>query len=106
MEITNVYISLRNEKKLKGFVNIILDDLFIVRGLKIICGMNGYFIAMPNRKRKDGNLIDIAHPIRSEFREKMEKIILDRYWRERERQSETISSYEGTEVLEEQYRDF
>ena len=103
MEITDVHVSLRNERKLKGFVNIIFDDLFIVRGLKIICGMNGYFIAMPNRKRKDGNLIDIAHPIRNEFREKMEKTILDRYWKERERLGDTISSYDGTEVLEDQY---
>ena len=100
MEITDVHVSLRNEKKLKGFVNIILDDLFIVRGLKIICGLNGYFIAMPNRKRKDGNLIDIAHPIRNEFREKMEKTILDSYWKERQRLSDAISSFNRTEVTE------
>jgi stage V sporulation protein G len=103
MEITDVHVSLRNEKKLKGFVNIILDDLFIIRGLKIICGLKGYFIAMPNRKRKDGNLIDIAHPIRNEFREKMEKTILDRYWKELERIGESISSYDGTEIFEDQF---
>ena len=100
MEITDVHVSLRNEKKLKGFVNIILDDLFIVRGLKIICGLKGYFIAMPNRKRKDGNLIDIAHPIRNEFREKMEKTILDSYWKKRERSGDAISAFDRTEVTE------
>ena len=102
MEITDVHISLRNEKKLKGFANIVLDDLFIVRGLKIICGIKGYFIAMPNRKRRDGSLIDIAHPIRIEFRQRMEKIILDKYWKERRRFGEDVS-VERTELAEDSF---
>ena len=80
MDITEVNISLRNEEKLKGFVNIVLDDLFLIRGLKIIQGTDKYFIAMPNRKQKNGTYIDIAHPIKNDFRLKMEKIILDNYW--------------------------
>jgi stage V sporulation protein G len=80
MEITEIKISLNNDEKLKGFVNIVLDDLFVVRGLKIIHGLKGYFIAMPSRKSKDGSFQDIAHPIRSSFRIQMEKKILDQYW--------------------------
>ena len=80
MNITEVNISLRNEGKLKGFANIVLDDLFLVRGLKIIRGMDKYFIAMPNRKQKNGDYIDIAHPISNDFRIKMENIILNKYW--------------------------
>lgn len=82
MKITEIKISLRNEGKLKGFANITLDDIFVVRGLKIIQGLKGYFIAMPNRRRKDGTFKDIAHPIRSDFREKMEKVILEKYFEE------------------------
>ncbi len=80
MNITEVNIILRNEGKLKGFANIVLEDLFLVRGLKIIRGMNKYFIAMPNRKQKNGHYIDIAHPIKHDFREKLEKTILNKYW--------------------------
>ncbi|MBN2030245.1 SpoVG family protein [bacterium] len=80
MNITEVNISLRNEGKLKGFANIVLEDLFLVRDLKIIRGMNKYFIAMPSRKQKNGDYIDIAHPIKHDFRIKMEKIILNKYW--------------------------
>ena len=82
MKITEIKISLRDEGKLKGFANITLDDIFVVRGLKIIQGLKGYFIAMPNRRRKDGTFKDIAHPIRSDFREKMEKVILEKYFEE------------------------
>ena len=82
MTITEVNISLRDEGKLKGFANIVLDDLFLIRGLKIIRGMHKYFIAMPNRKQKNGVYIDIAHPIKNDFRIQMEKVILDKYWEE------------------------
>ena len=81
MEITDVKISLRNEERLKGFANITFDDLFVVRGLKIIRGFKRYFIAMPSRRRKDGLFIDVAHPIKNEFRMQVEKVILDKYWK-------------------------
>lgn len=79
MEITEVRITLRDEPKLKAFANITLDDCFVIRGLKIIEGVNGYFISMPSRKGKDGTYRDIAHPINNETRERIESIILDEY---------------------------
>ncbi len=79
MEITEVNVSLRNEDKLKAFVNVTFDDVFVVRGMKIIKGSTGYFISMPSRKMPDGSYRDIAHPIRNEFRQSLEKIILDEY---------------------------
>jgi len=85
MKITEVHISLRNEEKLKGFASIILDNQFAVRGLKIIQGMKGYFIAMPSRRRGDGMFTDIAHPIRREFRSQIEDVVLQKYWEELKR---------------------
>ncbi|OQX51616.1 MAG: septation protein SpoVG [Candidatus Cloacimonas sp. 4484_209] len=82
MEITEVRITLRDEPKLKAFANITLDDCFVIRGLKIIEGVNGYFISMPSRKGKDGNYRDIAHPINNETREMLERVILEEYKKE------------------------
>lgn len=79
MEITEINISLRNEDKLKAFVNVTFDDAFVVRGMKIIKGSNGYFISMPSRKMPDGSYRDIAHPIRNTFRNYIEKEILNEY---------------------------
>lgn len=79
MEITEVNITLRDEDKLKAFVNITFDDVFVVRGLKVIKGANGYFISMPSRKMPDGSFRDIAHPITNEFRQSIEKSVLDKY---------------------------
>jgi len=79
MEITEINITLRDEEKLKAFVNITFDDAFVVRGLKVIKGSNGYFISMPSRKMPDGSFRDIAHPITNEFRQFIEQVILEKY---------------------------
>ncbi len=81
MEITEISVTIREEDKLKAFVNITFDGEFVIRGLKIIRGVSRYFISMPSRRMPDGTFRDIAHPIKIEFREKLEKQILDEYFR-------------------------
>lgn len=85
MKITEVRVSLRDDAKLKAFASITLEDSFVIRGLKIIEGKTGTFVAMPSRRRKDGEYQDIAHPINNEAREQMERIVLEEYRREIER---------------------
>ena len=79
MYITEVRVTLRNDRKLRAFVSITLDDCFVIRGLKIIQGTNGIFVAMPSKKLKDGEFRDIAHPINNVTRKWMEDIILAKY---------------------------
>lgn len=82
MEITEVRVFPVNEEKLKAYVTITLDHCFVVRDLKVIHGNSGLFIAMPAKRRKDGTFKDIAHPLNSDTREKMERTILAEYDRE------------------------
>ena len=82
MKITEVRITLRNEEKLKAFASITFDDSFVVRGLKVINGSQGYFVSMPSRKRKDGSYQDIAHPINNEMRKEIEDKVLDSFEKE------------------------
>ncbi len=79
MEITEVRINLKDEDKLKAFVSVTLDGCFVVRGLKVINGSQGYFVSMPSRKRKDGSYQDIAHPINNEMRKHIEGKVLDAF---------------------------
>lgn len=96
MELTDVRVSPVNEEKLKAFVNITIDDCFIVRDLKIINGKNGLFVSMPSRRRKDGTFRDIAHPLNNETREMMEQRILSEYEKTLSEVETTIS--EDTEI--------
>ena len=82
MEITEVRVFPVNEERLKAYVTITLDNCFVVRDLKVINGNTGLFVAMPAKRRKDGTFKDIAHPLNSETRERMEKAILAEYERE------------------------
>ncbi len=95
MEITEVKIFPVNEEKLKAYVTITLDSCFIVRDLKIINGNNGYFVAMPSKKRRNGSFRDIAHPISSDWRDDMETVILKEYSRKISEPSE--DRYESME---------
>ena len=85
MDISEIRITLRDDNKLKGFASITLDNCFVIRGLKIIEGASGLFIAMPSRKRKDGTFQDIAHPINMSTREWMENQVIAAYKQELQR---------------------
>ncbi len=79
MDITEVRVFPVDDEKLKAFVSIILDDCFVISDIKIIHGPKGLFVSMPSKKRKDGTFRDIAHPLNSDTRRKMEEQILTRY---------------------------
>lgn len=64
---------------MKAVVSITIDDEFVVHDIKVIEGEKGLFIAMPSRKASDGEYRDIAHPINSGTRDKIQKIILRQY---------------------------
>jgi stage V sporulation protein G len=85
LDISEIRITLRDDNKLKGFASITLDNCFVIRGLKIIEGASGLFIAMPSRKRKDGTYQDIAHPINMSTREWMESQVIAAYKQELQR---------------------
>ncbi len=79
MKITDVSVVPVDENKLRAYVNITIDDCFMVRGLKIIRGNNGLFVAMPNKKGKNGLFRDVAHPINSDTRKMIEDMVLEEY---------------------------
>ena len=67
------------EGKMKAVVSITIDEEFVVHDIKVIEGEKGLFIAMPSRKATDGEYRDIAHPINSSTRDKIQTIILEKY---------------------------
>jgi len=76
VEITEIRVTLRDEERLKGFANVTFDNAFVIRGMKVIEGNNGFFVAMPSRKRPDGSHQDIAHPVNVEMRRTIEEKVL------------------------------
>ncbi|MCQ2530491.1 MAG: septation regulator SpoVG [Lachnospiraceae bacterium] len=92
MEITDVRVRMvTKEGKMKAVASITLDSQFAIHDIKIIDGEKGLFIAMPSRKTQDGEYRDIAHPINTETRDRIQRIILERY------EEEAAKNPEGTE---------
>ena len=104
MEITDVRMrKISQEGKMKAIVSVTFDNEFVVHDIKVIDGQNGLFVAMPSRKMGDGDFRDIAHPINSETREKIQDAIFEEYERslaeEKELQAE---KQEREEALKEE----
>ena len=78
MKITDVRVRMvkKDDSKLKAVASVTFDDCFVVHDIKVIEGTEGFFIAMPSRKTGEGDYKDIAHPIKTETREDLIKVIL------------------------------
>lgn len=92
MTITDVRIrKIATEGKMKAIVSVTFDNEFVVHDIKVIEGQKGLFIAMPSRKTPDGEFKDIAHPINTDTREKIQNSILKAYEEAMEEENVVIS---------------
>lgn len=81
MKITSVNVRKieKENSRMKGMATVVIDEGFVVRDIRIIEGDKGLFIAMPSKKRPDGEYHDIAHPINQEVRSMFEEAIFKAY---------------------------
>ena len=80
MKITDVRIrKVEREGRMKAVASVVFDDEFVVHDIKIVEGERGFFIAMPSRKTNNGEFRDIAHPLSSEMRERIQSAVLEKY---------------------------
>lgn len=99
MDITEVKIYLKNTKKdnggldaskrLMAYAAVTFDECFVVRDLKLICGNNGMFVAMPSKRVEKRGMHgdedrqyeyrDVAHPITHEARGYIHEKVLEAY---------------------------
>lgn len=93
MEITDVRLRKMNtEGRMKAIASITIDNEFVVHDIRVIDGNNGMFVAMPSKRTPDGEFRDIAHPISSETRAKIQDAVLSEY----EKQEEAEPQEEAT----------
>ncbi len=82
MEVTDVRLRRVNtDGRMKAIASITFDNEFVVHDVRVIDGNNGLFVAMPSKRTPDGEFRDIAHPINSETRGKIQDAVLAEYHR-------------------------
>lgn len=80
MEVTDVRLRRVNtEGRMRAIASITLDQEFVVHDIRVIDGNNGLFVAMPSKRTPDGEFRDIAHPINSNTRNKIQEAVLEAY---------------------------
>lgn len=82
-KITDVKIfKIKQRGALLGYANIVLNNSFIIRGIKILeSEKNGRFVAMPSRRLREEKRAyrDLCHPINQETREIITETIFNAY---------------------------
>ena len=95
MEITDVKIrKLFDEGPMKAIASVTLDNQLAVHDIKVISAREKLFIVMPSRKNPDDTYRDIVHPINSQFRAELEKVIINAFY-------EALENAESAEDAEE-----
>ena len=89
MQITDIKIrkTFDDDGPMKAVVSVTFDDSLALHDIKVIYAKEKYFIVMPSRKNADGTYRDIVHPITAEFREILEKNVIDEYFKALEQAS-------------------
>ena len=80
MQLTDIKIrKFFDEGPMKAIASVTFDGCLAVHDVKVIYARDKFFIVMPSRKNPDGTYRDIGHPINSDFREQLEREIIDAY---------------------------
>lgn len=90
MEITRVTVREIEMNMVKGIASIIIDDCFVVHDLRVVDGDRGFFVAMPSRKLPNGDFKDIAHPLNAETREKIQRAVLNEFFKMKREKGEPV----------------
>jgi len=80
MQITNVRIvKIDGDDRLKAIASVVFDDCFLVSDLRVVENDDGFFVAMPSKRKRDGSFKDIAYPLKNDFRQELERKVLLMY---------------------------
>ena len=68
--------------KLTAFFDVVTDEGFIVKGFKLVNGINGFFVGFPSQKGNDDEYHDtvwLRDDVRESLREKLNKMAVEEY---------------------------
>ncbi|MGG0669099.1 septation regulator SpoVG [Sporosarcina koreensis] len=80
MEVTDVRLrKVETDGRMRAIASITLDGEFVVHDIRVIEGNDGLFVAMPSKRTPEGEFRDVAHPINTSARMKVQEAVLTAY---------------------------
>ena len=68
---------------LKGFCDVVVGNLLVIRGIRVVEGRSGLFVSMPRQQGKDGKWYDSVTPLSKEVRAAIAETVLEAYQTQR-----------------------
>ena len=80
MRITDVKVrQTENCGNMKANADVTFDNEITVKEMKVMNGVNGYFVAMPSRKGNDGKYRDLVYIEKEETKKDVSAQVLEAY---------------------------
>ena len=67
------------EKSIRAFVDIEINDSLLVKGLQVMRGKKGLFVSMPRQKGKDNKWYETVRALTPEAKEQIISVVLSAY---------------------------
>jgi stage V sporulation protein G len=76
MKITNITLNPVGRNRCMAYVNVVFDDVFIIRGIRVVKRQNDTkLMLMPSMQNSIGEYKDVCHPLQNEFRDYLEALV-------------------------------
>jgi len=75
----NRVFKLETEGPVKGFADISVNEVLIVKGLRVVEGKKGLFVTMPKSQGKDNKWYDSVYPLTKEARQDIQEAVLEAF---------------------------
>lgn len=77
-KVTRLY-RIEGDGNIKAFVDIVVNESLLLKGLRIIEGKRGLFVSMPKEKGKDNRWYETIHPMSNELKDEISNTVLSAY---------------------------
>lgn len=67
------------DRPLKAFVDIVVNDALLIKGVRIMEGKQGLFVSMPREEAKDKKWYDTIRCLTTEVRDQIQETCLEAY---------------------------
>ncbi|MCK5083126.1 MAG: SpoVG family protein [Candidatus Omnitrophica bacterium] len=67
------------DRPLKAFVDIVINDALLIKGVRVMDGKKGLFVSMPREQSKDKKWYDTIRCLTEEIRDQITETVLSAY---------------------------
>lgn len=78
IQVQRIY-RFETDRPLKAFVDIIINDALLIKGVRVMDGKKGMFVSMPREQAQDEKWYDTIRCLTQEVRDDITRVVLDAY---------------------------